>query len=495
MPISIEQLVELSHLGCEFFAGQSGAGRQATWAHVCELEDPLPWLEGGELVMTTGMAIPRDAHAQASYVARLTAAGAAGLAISKDLLAPKLSQTLAAEANRRGFPIVLVSIEVPFVTIARLVILANQDAIQREMVRQLSVFDALRETRPGDSTALFRTLEHVSGYHLYLSTPSGGDLLPGVAGFPEESRPLLTRPKDAPASVPGGYVISVPIGGRVSGYLLGIRRHESEPGSLATLQHIATIAALQRTMVEREREVARREGGELLAELLSGGETTRLSSRMPSRLGNEPIVLILVQVQDVEGASSFIHRSLSDAGSDHLILAQQDVVLLAPAYAPIADVFQAIPGAHAGRSREFRLGESLAVAEGQARRALERAVDRGEALVDAASFVSELDWLPSDPALRSAMVDRVLGPILAQEGGSGDRLVETLRVWLESGQRTGSAANRLNVHPHTLAYRLRRVEKITGRDLSAPTTIVELWLAIEVLRHDRPASVVGRSGQ
>lgn len=494
MPISIEQLVNLRHLGCEFFAGQSGGDRQATWAHVCELEDPLPWLEGGELVMTTGMAVPREPHRQASYVGRLTSAGAAGLAISKDLLAPKLSQRLADEADRRHFPVILVSIEVPFVTVARIVIQANQDATVREMVRQLSVFDALREASHRDSSALFQRLAQLSGYDLYLSTPSGGDLLPGVAGFPEEVKHLLTRPKDAPAAFPGGYVISIPIGGRVSGYLLGIRRHESEPGGLATLQHIATIAALQRTSVEREHEAARREGGELLAELLSGRDTRRLTSRMPPRLRDEPIVLVLVQTPDVEDASSSLHRSLTDIGTDHLILAQQEAVILTSACAPVAEILHAIPGVHAGRSREFRFGESFAVAERQARLALDRALDRAEVLVDAASIASELDWLPSDQSIRRAMVDRVLGPILGQDGGSGDRLVETLRVWLESGQRTGPAADRLRVHPHTLAYRLRRVEEITGRNLTSPTTIVEFWLAIEVLRHDRPNSNKGSVG-
>lgn len=483
MPITIDELVSLSHLGCELFAGHAGTDRQATWAHVCELDDPVPWLEGGELVMTTGMAVSADPSSQVEYLSRLTGAGAAGLAISKDLRAPELSPLLAQEADRRRFPILLVSIEVPFVAIARIVITANQDAAHREMVRQLSVFDAVRTMGHEEAGSLFSRLEHVSGCDLYLSSPTGGALLPGIPAFPEEHRDLLSRPPDAPAYVPGGYVVSVPIGRRVGGYLLGLRRYESEPGGLATLQHIATIAALQRATLERERESARREGGERLAELLNGRPPDQVAARMPGQLRDAPLVLFLVRVEDVEAASSLLHQWLSDLGCDHLLVVQHNVVLLTTAAAPVDRMLESIDGAHAGRSREFDFGESFAVAERQARLALERACERGELLVDAASFASELDWLPSELPLRRAMVERVLGPILGR-GPFSDRLVETLRIWLQSGQRTSEAASHLGVHPHTLAYRLRRVELLTGRDLSSPAVITELWLALEVLRED-----------
>lgn len=486
MPITIEELVSLPHLGCSFFAGQSGASRPATWAHVCELDDPLPWLEGGELVMTTGMAIPKEATAQVSYLARLTEAGAAGLAISRDLRAPDLSDAFAIEADRRHFPILLVSIEVPFVAIARIVITANQDAAHREMVRQLSVFDAMRTESDGAHVALFRRLEQLSGYDLFLSSPSGRALLPGVPTFPDHFRELLARPTEAPAYVPGGYVVSVPIGRRIGGYLLGLRRHESEPGGLATLQHIATIAALRRATLEREREAARREGGERLAELLGGRRPEDLADRVPAQLRAGPIALVFIQVLDVEGTSSLVHQWMSDAGFDHLLVAQHDVVLLAPVDAPVAEILDSVPGARAGRSRAFIYGESIAVAERQARLALDRARESGARLVDASTIAAELDWLPTDPGMRRAMVDRVLGPLLGLEGTSTKRLVETLRVWLQSGQRAGVAAQRLEVHPHTLSYRLRRIEQLTGRDLSSPAVIVELWLALELLREESP---------
>jgi hypothetical protein len=52
MGISVGDLVQMGHLGCAVIAGSAGLDREIRWAHVCELKDPLPWLTGGELVLT-----------------------------------------------------------------------------------------------------------------------------------------------------------------------------------------------------------------------------------------------------------------------------------------------------------------------------------------------------------------------------------------------------------------------------------------------------------
>jgi PucR family transcriptional regulator, purine catabolism regulatory protein len=491
MPITIREIVDLSHLGCELVAGQQGVSRQATWAHVCELEDPVPWLEGGELLMTTGMAIPRDPRRQRDYLSRLCSAGAAALAISKDLHAPHLSAELMLEADRLAFPILLVSIEVPFLAIARIVIMANQDSAHRELVRQLSIFDVLRSGNDGDVASLFRRLEDVSGYTLYLSSPTGSSLLPGVPTFPGERKELLARPSDAPAYVPGGYVVSVPIAGRVAGSLLGLWRSDAQPGGLATLQHIATIAALQRATLERERETERREGAELLAELLNGRPAGDVIARIAPGLKEAAISIYLIRTASIESHSALIHHHLADIGCEHLMVIQQEIILLVPATAPVKDLLSALPRVHAGQSRRFQLDGSFALAERQARAALNRAAERDQTIVDASSIATELDWLPSDPMLRRAFTQRVLGGLLAQQHGSAERLLDTARVWLQYGQRSGEAARRLGVHPHTLAYRLRRVQACTGLDLTSPTAVVELWLALELHREERTINLGG----
>jgi PucR C-terminal helix-turn-helix domain/GAF domain/GGDEF-like domain len=61
-------------------------------------------------------------------------------------------------------------------------------------------------------------------------------------------------------------------------------------------------------------------------------------------------------------------------------------------------------------------------------------------------------------------------------------LFETFRVWQETEASVGAAAERLCCHPNTVRYRLRRIEKRTGRSLSRPRDVAELCLAFEVYR-------------
>jgi hypothetical protein len=61
-------------------------------------------------------------------------------------------------------------------------------------------------------------------------------------------------------------------------------------------------------------------------------------------------------------------------------------------------------------------------------------------------------------------------------------LFETFRVWQETDAAVGAAAELLCCHPNTVRYRLRRIEKRTGRSLSRPRDVAELCLAFEIHR-------------
>jgi hypothetical protein len=61
-------------------------------------------------------------------------------------------------------------------------------------------------------------------------------------------------------------------------------------------------------------------------------------------------------------------------------------------------------------------------------------------------------------------------------------LFETFRVWQENDASVTSTAKTLVCHPNTVRYRLRRIEKRTGRSLSRPRDVAELCLVFEVQR-------------
>jgi DNA-binding PucR family transcriptional regulator len=72
----------------------------------------------------------------------------------------------------------------------------------------------------------------------------------------------------------------------------------------------------------------------------------------------------------------------------------------------------------------------------------------------------------------------VLGPVEAGEGEYGDELLRSLDVFIEHNGHWEKAANALFCHRHTLRYRIRRVEQLTGRDFSHARDRIEFWLAL-----------------
>ena len=65
----------------EVVAGAGSLDRPVRWAHVSELVDIAGLLRGGELILTTGVALPGDEADLAAYVADLDNVGAAGLVV------------------------------------------------------------------------------------------------------------------------------------------------------------------------------------------------------------------------------------------------------------------------------------------------------------------------------------------------------------------------------------------------------------------------------
>jgi purine catabolism regulator len=60
----------------------------------------------------------------------------------------------------------------------------------------------------------------------------------------------------------------------------------------------------------------------------------------------------------------------------------------------------------------------------------------------------------------------------------GTELVVSLRAFLERNARWEAAAKDLYVHRHTLRYRMRKVEELTGRNLASARDRMELFLAL-----------------
>src|SRR5579875_4044161 len=99
----------------QLLAGRERLDVPVRWVHAIEQPDAARLLHGGELVLSTGIALPDDPDLLAGYVAELAAAGVSGLAVELGRRYTELPDALVAAAAGRSVPLVAFRREVPFV--------------------------------------------------------------------------------------------------------------------------------------------------------------------------------------------------------------------------------------------------------------------------------------------------------------------------------------------------------------------------------------------
>lgn len=91
-------------------------------------------------------------------------------------------------------------------------------------------------------------------------------------------------------------------------------------------------------------------------------------------------------------------------------------------------------------------------------------------------------FLRTDSALVERFVDAVLGPIVEHDRRRRSELVKTLDAYFATDESAKEAGRRLYAHPHTVTYRLKQIERLTGRSLRNPEDKLHLHLAVKALR-------------
>lgn len=481
--LTVEDLLRSPSLELRLIAGEAGIGRTVAWAHVSELEDPTPWLLGSELIMTTGIAVPHPRLRQVAYLERLDNAGVSALALSAKLHVPPLHDAFIDAANERSFPILEVPLPVPFIAIAQAVAAAVLADIGQGLSAQLQVFGALRWlTAEGLGVAeMFSRLETLSGYALYLCDPDRRPLLPEVPAPPEELGALIPAEPDGPPAIAGGYVLPVPTPRGPAGFLLAQRREGVDAADIAVVHHIATVAALQVTIVRHEQETLRREGAETLAEVLGGVLDGPAARRRLARWGfdqDRSVQLAAIRAGTEPPLDELVDKRLASHGVPHLQLRQQDQsFVLMPDDDSAREAIADLPGVVAGLSRPFEAGAPPDLARREALWAAARAAEAGGGLMTYGADAAGR-WLAEDASALRALIQSVLGAVLGYDRTHASSLVPTVRTWMERERRVDDAAHALGIHPNTLAYRLRRFEQLSGRNLLSTGDLAEVWLAI-----------------
>lgn len=103
-------------------------------------------------------------------------------------------------------------------------------------------------------------------------------------------------------------------------------------------------------------------------------------------------------------------------------------------------------------------------------------------LVDACEMTPLIAVVDAPSETHTAFLTSCLGPLYTTDKHSS--LVETLRTYLAHNLRTAPAARSLYIHRHTLTYRLRCIQQLTGLDLDQPLHRLRAELALLLLPHE-----------
>ncbi|MGH3154072.1 MAG: PucR family transcriptional regulator ligand-binding domain-containing protein, partial [Streptosporangiaceae bacterium] len=103
-------------------AGADRLDGAVRWVHAMELTDVARLLRGGELVLSTGIALPDDERLLAAYITELAEVGVAGLAVELGRrYAGQLPAALVTAAEQAGLPLIAFEAEVAFIEITEAV--------------------------------------------------------------------------------------------------------------------------------------------------------------------------------------------------------------------------------------------------------------------------------------------------------------------------------------------------------------------------------------
>jgi purine catabolism regulator len=517
-------------------AGHDRLDTPVRWVHAIELTDVARLLRGGELVLSTGIALPDDDRLLTAYVTELADVGVAGLAVELGRrYAGSLPGALVAAAQQAGLPLIAFEREVAFIEITEAVhariIDAQLDELRvserlHEMFTELSMAGASAEEIVRQAAALAgRPVILADLSHRVLACePAGAD--PGrlLSGFAARSRAIRLSGRTAYDEASGWLV--TPVGAQGEDWGRVILVCSGAPTGLDTvlLERAATTLALGRLLTRHRESLERQAHRTLISGIISQAHADPAEAAVRSRAlgvpvdGRQLIALVLrfrdpvvsgplgvsahARVLDLADATAAACRAeripslvgtLDDDRAGAMLSlgprVEPDDVLtrLATRIRDRAGVDPEVlvigVGATAGSIRDVRRSflEASQVADVAASR-----LDSAPALfyrLPDLRLRGLLHLLRDDPRLQT-FVERELGGLL----GTDPALIETLKAYLAAGGNKAEAAKAAHLARPTFYDRLRRIERILGTDLSSAESRTSLHVALLALDAARPAS-------
>jgi PucR family transcriptional regulator, purine catabolism regulatory protein len=517
----------LRDLEVRLVAGEAGVDSAVRWVHISEIVDPTPWLSGGELLLTTGLQLEHP-EAQREYVARLAGHRLSGLGFGTGFAHATVPEAMIEAADEHGFPLFEVPYEVPFIAVTEKAFTHLVNEHYALLQRALSAHERLERIvlseRGLDGVA--GALASLIGGPAIIFDARGEVLARRAAREPLHQRAVAALAEELRERARAGGRRGYAPGGELAGRALALPVARTPQGTAQagdgpapqawlvaakdggpltefdrlTLHQAVTVVALELLRRRVADDTERRLAGDVLTAMVSGElDGPELARRLePFGLRDRAAVLVLTPPRPLKtAAEDALGRALRDEAPAGLAAGTgrfSCVLLPPPRDGGDEELFALAERLRARVSREvgaeLAAGAGRMVPAGELRRAFHEArcalEARGLAVNgspaglatyrDLGSFQLLLS-LQDDEALR-LFCDSILAPIEEGEGAYGGELMRSLEAFIECNGQWERAARQLYCHRHTLRYRIRRVEELTGRSLDSARDRIDFWLAL-----------------
>lgn len=534
--ITVQDILDIPGLNLKLLAGGKAVGNPVRWVHIAEVRDPAKWLKGGELLLTTGMGVGHSGEDQVALLQSLIDANLAGLGFGTGFSYKKVPQALIDLAEEQDFPIFEVPYSVPFIAITEAVsskIVNEQYALlQRSLAVHEKLTKIVLEERGLDS--IITTLSTLVGCSAVLFDFHGlvlceasyrrqltSEMIAGLWHQISERRAnrqnFAVGLDGSPANV---QVYPIVASHRIGAFLAVVKdTGEFSDYDRIILHHVVTVTALELVKKKAVAETEKRLAGDFFDELIASDLYEEEIARRLAFFGLDPegqhlIALVDIDefktftsgngereetvIQDVKerlhwAVDEFLARRevlfISASRSDSVVVLVQlddmstpDVIGLAADLQRAVDAMLPEITVSVGLGRPHKSLVDLRQSYYEALYAIRIRKLKGNRAV-----IASFDDLGSyglllglqDTLSLEVFYDSVLGKLQEYDEQNSSDLVKSLACFLEANGHWGEAAERLYVHRHTLRYRMKRVEEITGRDLGSSQDRMEFWLALK----------------
>src|SRR6266704_2922342 len=304
-------------------AGADGLGARVRWVHVLELADAAHLLQGGELVLTTGVALPADPALLARYATDLASVGGTGVsALAVELgrrYVGALPAALVRAAADSGLTLIAFEREVPFVEITEAVHARIIDAQLEELRASERLHEVFTELSVAGASPdeIVRQAAILAGRPVILADlshrvlacePGRADPARLLAGFARRSRALRASGRTAYDEASGW--LFTPVGARGEDWGRVILVCDQPPGGTDTvlIERAATTLALGRLLTRHAESLDRQAHRTLITGIISQAHADPAEAAVRSRALGVPVdgrqlVAMVLRLRDPSGVS------------------------------------------------------------------------------------------------------------------------------------------------------------------------------------------------